>query len=131
MMSADGPRKTSVNNKERLVRSESIMRRQRTGNITPEEASREMDEIFMVDGELVYHSDSTGMTAAWDSNVMAFPSVDATPDKRVPSNTGIYARGPQRGYLVTHPAGSAPNCAPSALEHFLPMSKGWIGERPN
>ena len=49
----------------------------------------------------------------------------STPTERVPSNTGIFARGPQRGWLFTKP-GETPDCMPEVLEHFTTGSKGWI-----
>jgi len=115
-----------MTNRERLVKYEAIERRQRIGKITPEQASAEFDEIFYQSSvdegnpELVYYSDSTGLTAEWDSDLMLFPM----PGKPHPtlgsiaSNTGIYARGPRRGEIVTTPEGAEPNCSLEVLAHF-------------
>lgn len=67
----------------------------------------------MDDGSLCFYSDSTGMTAPWDADLMLLPKPDGSP-----SNTGIYARGAKRGIIVTHPTDAAPDCAPEALENF-------------
>lgn len=116
-----------MTNQERLVRAESIRRRRSSGKITAEQAAEEFDALLMVDGELVYNSDSTGLTADWDEDVMLFPQAGYDEHHRIPSNTGIFARGPRRGWLITRPAGAEPNCSPEALDHFCKTSKGWDG----
>lgn len=78
-------------------------------------------------GRLAYHQMSTGVTADWNRDVMLLLTVDSTPEKRIGSNTGIYCRGPKRGMLVTHPAGSRPNCEERSLERFKALSTGWEG----
>lgn len=105
------------------------MRRQKTGKISGEEASLEFDELLMSEDPrtLIYYSDSTGLTAEWDSDVMLFPKTGSTPEHRIPSNTGIYAKGSKRGFLITHPPSSLPDCDVSVLDHFRKGSKGWIG----
>lgn len=121
-----------MNSKETQVRVESIRRRQNSGKITAEQAATEFDMLLMQgqpDGLVIYGSDSTGLTAEWDANVMLFPKPFGMEPEREPSNTGIYVKGPNRGFLITRPAGAAPDCAPEVLEHFLPRSKGWLGAR--
>lgn len=121
-------------NRDRLAKADSIMQRQKDGTITGEQASLEFDELLMADcpdGRLIYYSDSTGLTADFDKDVMLFPKIGATMEHREPSNTGIYARGPKRGFLITHPAGATPDCDPGCLEHFTKGSKGWIGHEHN
>ncbi len=111
-----------------LQKVDSIMARQNSGEISEEEASLEFDEMLMEssdDGRLIYYSDSTGITADWHPDLMLFPKPGSTPTERVPSNTGIFARGPQRGWLFTKP-GETPDCMPEVLEHFTTGSKGWI-----
>jgi hypothetical protein len=127
-----------VTRQERLVRVQSIERRQRMGKITGEQASEEFDMLLMgedPDGTLIYYSDSTGMTAEWNADVMLLPRHGSTPENRLPSNTGIHARGPKRGWMITHPAGEPPDCMPETLAHFSKGCKGWIGgpysDKPN
>lgn len=118
---------------ERIARCESILRRQKSGKISGERASFELDEMMMAessDGRLIYYSDSTGFTADWDPDVMLFPKIGffAPIDPcgpRMPSNTGIYALGPKRGWLITRPSEAEPDCMPEVLEHFKKGSKGW------
>ena len=103
-----------MTNQERLVRVESILRRQNSGKLSKWDASAEMDALLTQgDGQLCFYSDSTNMTAPWDVDLMLMPCPDGSP-----SNTGIYARGPKRGIIVTVPDGAVPTCAPAVLEHF-------------
>lgn len=107
---------------------QSIIDRQKSGEITGEQGSIEADEMFMEasgDERLIYYSDSTGLTADWHPDLMLFPRPGSTAAKLIPSNTGIFARGPQRGWLFTKP-GETPDCMPDVLEHFTTGSKGWI-----
>ena len=104
--------------KEVLQRIASMVERQTRGEITKQQACREFDELLMAqnpNGPLIYCSDSTGLTAAWDKDLMLFPRSDGTP-----SNTGIYARGPRRGTLVTTPY-ETPNCDRGVFDHFLAL----------
>ena len=104
-----------MSGKERVVRAESILRRQANGSLSKWDAAAEFDELLMRegDGNLVFYSDSTGLSASWNLDVMLFPRAD-----RSPSNTGIYCRGPLRGVIVTVPEGALPDCMPEVLEHF-------------
>lgn len=119
------PRRAKPDNSHRLTnlkRMESIIARQNSGEITVEQGAAEADEMFSeADGNLVYYSDSTGLTAPWHPDLMLFPKADF----RFPSNTGIFARGPQRGWLFTKP-GETPDCDLGVLQHFTTGSKGWI-----
>jgi hypothetical protein len=108
-----------MTNAERLQRAESILKRQTAGTISANRASLEMDELLYEsstdDGRpvLCYFGDSTGLVASWDADLMLFQKPDGSP-----SNTGIYARGPRRGEIVTVPAHEAPDCLPAVLAHF-------------
>ena len=116
-----------------LALMESIKRRQDRGEITGEQASIEFDNFLMAngDGALIYYSDTTRLTADWDPDVMIFPRpANDIQTERRPSNTGIYARGPRRGWFVTHPAGEQSSAAIEAITHFRPGAKGWIGVHP-
>lgn len=106
-----------MTSQQRAMRAQEILHRQDTGNLTPWDAARELDALLMEDSdELIFFSDSTGITASWDADLMLFPKTD-----RTPSNTGIYARGPKRGAVVTVPEGAAPNCNQEVLEHFYKL----------
>ncbi len=113
-----------------LVDVESIKRRQDAGEITPEQSAAEFDDLLMRQtGGLVFYSDSTGITSHRDADVMILPSSASTASIRLPSNTGIYCRGPRRGYLVTfHDRFSADLDLPAklVLAHFSTRAKGWI-----
>jgi len=131
--------------KQRLDAVESITRRQNSGEISKEQASLEFDEMLMASdpyGTLIYYSDSTGLTMPWNKDVMAFPdslavaaSLGMNPLEHRkllrPSNTGIFVRGPQRGFLITEPAGERSTAHLVVLRHFLTGSKGWIGAHPD
>jgi hypothetical protein len=116
----------------RIDECASIMRRQESGKITGEQGSLEFDMLLMRDDptRLIYYSDSTGMTAPWNADVMLFPKPGSTPENLIPSNTGIFARGEFRGWFVTHPSGAEPDCMPEVIAHFIPGNKGWIGGGP-
>ncbi len=119
-----------MTNQERLTRANLIHRHQNSGKITREEASAQFDELLMADSsDLIYCSDSTNLTADWDPDVMLFPKegTGLTPGSAEPSNTGIYARGPKRGWIVTHPSGEPTNASRECIEHFSKGSKGWEG----
>jgi hypothetical protein len=127
-------RAEEVLRKQRLAEVEDLHKRQQAGEISEWQASEEFDMMLMRDdpeGRLIYYSDSTGLTAEWDPDVMLFPAPGSTQTNRLPSNTGIYARGPKRGWFITHPAGETPTCLPDLIDHFKPGSKGWIGGPPN
>lgn len=115
--------------RKNLNDAEQIIADQKAGKITPWEASRRADEMFMRNdpGTLIYYSDSTGLTAEWDPDVMLMAKVGSTRENRIPSNTGIHATGPQRGWFETNPRGAAWDCDPEMLDHFRPGCKGWIG----
>jgi len=56
---------------ENLDATKSILDRQNSGAISKWQASEEFDEqIMRATGGLVYYSDSTGLTAPWDSDIM-------------------------------------------------------------
>jgi len=106
-----------MTNQERLVRSDSILRRQNSGKITKEQASAEFDQLLdSCSGDLHFYSDTTTMRADWNSVVMVFPRKDGTP-----SNTGIITQGPERGNIITKPGEQHPDpeCHPECLAHFM------------
>lgn len=116
-----------MTNQERLVRSQSILRRQNAGKITKWEASAEFDRLLdESSGDLHYYSDTTCLRADWDPRVMLFPHRDYVPTGMGPngptppavaSNTGIITQGPDRGNIVTKP-GEESDCNPETLAHF-------------
>lgn len=111
-----------MNRKESVVRSESTQRRLRIGKITPAQAADELDHLLWLDtGMIAFHSDTTGLYHPDDPNLIVFPKND-DPDNPIPSNTGIYARGPRRGEIVTWPEtgmmAPVPDCDLGVLEHF-------------
>lgn len=100
--------------KERLVKSNSIWRRQKAGYITIGQASAEFDELCSdATGVLVYWGNSTNMTAAWNPDVMIVPRID-----KQPSNTGIVVRGFDRGLVLTKP-GEIRDCVEEVLTYLL------------
>jgi hypothetical protein len=117
-------------NKQRgdnLTATKSIFDRQQAGTITPWQASEEFDEqIMKAGGGLVYYSDSTGLTAPWDPDVMLLAAVGSTPENRIESNQGICVRGPLRGYLILRSDGVTPPPDPKMLEHFAPGIKARV-----
>ena len=103
-MTPKNPRPVRPVKNRTLGRAESIMSRQESGEITPWQASEEIDRMFFEDtGILAFYSDSTKLTAGWNPDVMLFPKFGSTRDNRIPSNTGIIVFGPQRGEIVTKP----------------------------
>jgi len=106
-----------MTNTERLVRSQSILRRQNSGKLTKAEASAEFDRLLdESSGDLHYYSDTTEMRADWDGvPVMLFPTADLTP-----SNTGIITQGPDRGKIITKD-GCQPNCRSDVFAHFTDL----------
>lgn len=108
-----------MNRKESIVRSESIQRRLRIGKITPAQAADELDHLLWLEtGVIAFHSDNTGLFHPDDPNLIVFPK-NADPDNPIPSNTGIYARGPRRGEIVVWDGeGAEMDCDPGVLAHF-------------
>lgn len=115
-----------LTNEQRLKAVERISALQDAGLISQWQASYEFDLMLMSDiGELVYYSDSTHITADWNEDVMIFHAPGSTREKPIPSNTGIYVRGPKRGKLTLRPGCIEPDCIPEELEHFSKGAKGW------
>lgn len=121
-----------MNRKESVVRSEAIQRRLRIGKISPTQAADELDHLLWLEtGVISFHSDNTGLFHPDDPNLIVFPKND-DPDNPIPSNTGIYARGPRRGEIVTWPVTSfelgrtiapIPDCDTKVLEHFKKLAE--------
>lgn len=115
-----------MNRKESIVRSESILRRLRIGKISPAQAADEFDHLLWLEtGVIAFHSDNTGLFHPDDPNLIVFPK-NADPANPIPSNTGIYARGPRRGEIVVwrmdglqgEVEGGEMDCDPEVLAHF-------------
>lgn len=114
-------------NKERLVRADSILRRQKSGDISKWDAAAEFDALLDNCGDLHFYSDTTTLRADWDQDVMLFPAPVPKgwepPQPLTPSNTGIVTRGPRRGTIVTYPSDSASDCDMRVMEHFQELAR--------
>lgn len=122
-----------MTNQERLVRSESIIRRQNTGKLSKWDASAEFDRLLDDCGDLHFYSDTTAMRADWDGRVMLFPTEESdtsAPGKATPGNTGIITQGPNRGSIVTKP-GEVRDCHLDTLAHFEDLAARALTERGN
>jgi len=116
-----------MSNKERLVRVDSILRRQKSGDISKWDAAAEFDALLDNCGDLHFYSDTTTLRADWDQDVMLFPAPVPEgwepPQPLTPSNTGIVTRGPRRGTIVTYPSDSASDCDMRVMEHFQELAR--------
>jgi len=120
-----------MNERECMVRVNSIIRRQKSGEITPSVAAAEFDALLDTIGDLHFYSDTTCMRANWGGEqVMVFPKdVNGGQCAENMSNTGIITQGPRRGSIVTHPVGQTCACSPEVLSHFMKLSAGNVTEK--
>lgn len=112
--------------RERIVKADSIQRRQQAGKISAAQATAEFDLLLDDCGDLHYFGDTTLMRAEWDGQmVMVFPKGAEPGNNRLEnySNTGIITQGPRRGEIVTHPIGQTCACNSSVLAHFQELSR--------
>ena len=119
-----------MTSKERLVRAESIRRRQDSGKITKWQASAEFDAMLdQSSGDLHFYGDTTCLRDTWNGeDVMVFPVSGTTAEDTIrgrakPSNTGIIVQGVRRGLVVLKPGETTTNACELVLNHF-----GWPGE---
>jgi hypothetical protein len=124
-----------MTNRERLVRSQSIMRRQEYGLLSKWEAAAEFDRLLdESSGDLHFYSDTTTLRDVWNGvEVMVFPHKDTIPMdpknpdpawRPLPSNTGIICQGPNRGLVVGKPGQEESDAHPECLKEW-----GKIGEQ--
>jgi hypothetical protein len=117
-----------MNLMERNARANSIIRRQKAGQITHSQASAEFDALLDATGDLHYYSDTTCMRANWGGeHVMVFPKeLNGDRSVRNESNTGIITQGPRRGEIVTHPTGHTCTAHMSVVAHFSNLRAGGV-----
>lgn len=97
-----------MTSKERLVKAESIIRRQNSGKITAWQGAAEFDALLDKEsGDLHFFSDTTMLRDRWDGQeVMVLPRSDSQMGpgyKPTPSNTGIITQGKRRGCVILRP----------------------------
>lgn len=108
---------------ERIVRAESILRRQRTGEITREQGAAEFDALLDAEsGDLHYFSDTTTLKSKWhDEPVMV---LHLNVETQQASNTGLIVQGEKRGLFVSLDGVAESNAVPEQLAHFRYNGKG-------
>jgi len=111
-----------MTNQEKLIRANSILRRQNSGKITKWQASAEMDKLLdKATGDLHFYSDTTALKDVWDGQeVLVFSHKDSNlsdpSEPSIPSNTGIITQGEKRGLVVLKPGETETNAISVQLE---------------